>query len=58
MTMESKRKKCIGHLVRNSTWVTSIIERKLERKLGRGILRQSYMKQYCCISEKYQIKNL
>jgi len=35
-----RRKKWIGHLIRNNTWITTIIEGKTEGKSGRGRPRQ------------------
>lgn len=39
-----RRKKWLGYLLRNNTWITSIIEGKVEKKSGKGRLRQSYIK--------------
>jgi len=39
-----RRKKWIGYLIRNSTWITTINEGKLAGKPGTGRPRQSYIK--------------
>jgi len=44
-TNVERRKKWVGHLIRNNTWIPTIIEQKTEGKLGRGRPRQSYIKQ-------------
>lgn len=35
-TLETRRNTWIGHLIRSSPWTTTVIERKLEGKPGRG----------------------
>ncbi|VVC38382.1 Hypothetical protein CINCED_3A003431 [Cinara cedri] len=45
MAIVKRRKKWIGHLIRNNSWITTIIEGKIEGKPGRGRPRQAYMKQ-------------
>lgn len=43
-TIVERIKKWIGHLIRNNTWITTIIEGKTEGKLERGRPRQSLYK--------------
>lgn len=40
-----KKRKMNSKLLRNNTWVTSIIKENIEGKPGRDRLKQSYMKQ-------------
>ena len=35
--IKEKRKKWIGHLIRNNEWITTIIERKVDGKAGSEI---------------------
>jgi len=40
-----RRKTYIGHLIRNSPWITTVIAEKIEAKPGRGKPRTLFMKQ-------------
>ncbi|KAL4135344.1 hypothetical protein QTP88_006959 [Uroleucon formosanum] len=44
-TIKERRKKWIGHVMRNNEWITTIIEGKIERKAGIGRPRTPFMKQ-------------
>lgn len=44
-TIKERRKKWIGHIMRNNEWITTIIEGKIEGKAGRGRSRTPFMKQ-------------
>ncbi|XP_025406672.1 uncharacterized protein LOC112680706 [Sipha flava] len=44
-TIKERRKKWIGHIMRNNEWITTIIEGKIEGKAGRGRPRTPFMKQ-------------
>jgi len=40
-----RKKAWIGHIIRNSPWITTIIEGKIEGKPGRGRPRTPFLKQ-------------
>jgi hypothetical protein len=44
-TLRLRRKVWIGHVIRNSPWITTIIEGKIEGKLGIGRPRTPFLKQ-------------
>jgi len=44
-TLRLRRKAWIGHLSKNSSWITTIIEGKIEGKPGRGRPRTAFIKQ-------------
>jgi len=44
-TLRMRRKTWIGHLIRNSFWITTVIEGKIEGIPGRGRPRTCFMKQ-------------
>lgn len=44
-TIREKRKKWIGHIIRNNEWIITIIERKIYGNAGRGRPRTPFMKQ-------------
>jgi len=44
-TIKERRKKWIGHIMRNNERITTIIEGKIEGKAGRGRPRTPFMKQ-------------
>jgi len=44
-TLRLRRKAWIGHVIRNSPWITTIIEGKIEGKPGSGRPRTPFLKQ-------------
>lgn len=44
-TLRLRRKTWVGHLVRNSPWITAIIEGEIEGKPGIGMPRALFLKQ-------------
>ncbi|PZC78062.1 hypothetical protein B5X24_HaOG202597 [Helicoverpa armigera] len=51
-SIENRRGKMIGHLIRHDDFIKNIVEGKVEGKRGRGRPRYSYMKQ---IKEKVNV---
>jgi hypothetical protein len=43
-TIRERRKKWIGHIMRNNEWITTIIEGKIEGKAGISRPRTPFMK--------------
>jgi hypothetical protein len=44
-TLRLRRKVWIGHVIRNSPWITIKIEGKIEKKPGRGRSKTPFLKQ-------------
>jgi len=44
-TLRKRKKRWIGHLIKNNAWITTLIEGRINRKTDRGRLRTLFMKQ-------------